>query len=76
MAQNEVNFKQFEQDLSQHKFDVLITPLLWEWQYRAGEDPYWYENNAWSMYVVAPILKYYQSVYTNREADLAIYYPK
>lgn len=76
MAQNTKYFQQFDEDLKLHKFDVLITPFLWEWQYKTGENPFWYESNSWSTYVVAPILQYYEPVYSNREADLAIYYPK
>lgn len=76
MAQNKLYFQQFTDTLSQHKFDLIITPLLWQGEQLQGENPFWYENNSWSNYVVAPILEYYESGYTNREADLQIYYPK
>ncbi len=76
MANNKAFFRQFQADIAQQKFSLIVGSVLWEGEKRAGSDPYWYESNVWSNYVASVIHQYYALAFQDKARDLEIYAPK
>ena len=74
MANNADWLQQFQQDIQDQEFSLIISEPLTIWP-QDGRAPFGYENNVFIEYVSLPILEYYQSVYMNKDLGVAIYAP-
>lgn len=75
MARNDDYFSEFSNKIKQQSFSLIVSEILWGGERLPEQDPYWYENNMWALYVANPILDYYEPLFTNRVVGLAIYVP-
>jgi len=74
MSGSEKYFKDFYQDLANHRFSLIISePLrapIKDSNYQFGE-----ESNAWVKWVVQPVLCYYEPIATNRNVQVQLLIP-
>jgi hypothetical protein len=75
MGRNRTFLDRFERDIEVQQYEIIIGPVLWQGIKLPGETIFWDENNVWSEYIAAPILRHYEPLYLNREAALGIYIP-
>jgi len=76
MANNKYYFEEFQANIRNRKFALIVSKPLHGVIIRAYTDPYWYENNVWAEYVASPILQYYEPIYLNNDSRVVIYAPK
>jgi len=79
MARNEEYKRQFQSDLENHKFSLIVSEILVPWGKHFDPNLFerdWYENNAWVDFVAIPVLDYYTPIYLNKDIGVAIYAPK
>lgn len=60
MSNNQAYFDQFDQDLKQHRFALIVASRQADVLKNPALDGFAEENNAWVNYVSSPLMKYYQ----------------
>jgi hypothetical protein len=75
MAGNAAYFQQFNKDLAAHRFTMIITEPL-ALTYKAIENNFSQENNAYVHWVTAPLMCYYQPKVTFNEVSTQILVPR
>ena len=75
MSGNPDYLDQFERDLREHRFDLIVTGEL-NIVYKGPQDAFPEENNVWVEHVSLPLLEYYQSSQTYPLSSLELLVPK
>ena len=78
MANNWDYRSRFVNDLENHKFPLIVSEILGNWQKSFSPDLFerdWYENNIWVDFVSIPILDHYSPIYIDKDIGVAIYAP-
>jgi hypothetical protein len=79
MARNKEYKSQFQSDVKNQKFSLIVSEILQPWDKPYNPNSFerdWYENNVWVDVVATPILNYYTPIYVNKDFGIAIYAPK
>lgn len=75
MSENESFLSNFKQDISNNRFDVIVTEPLFI-KIRDSSAIFAEENNAWVTHVAIPLSQYYQTVFEADESALWVMVPK
>jgi hypothetical protein len=76
LSGNEIYLKEFEADLSQKKFTLIVTEPISGMQADEGLKNFAEENNAWVEWVSLPLIKYYQPVLTDKRIGVQLLVPR
>lgn len=74
MAINTPYLEGFHQKVARKTFSLIISEILVEAR-RDIRQPGGYEKNVWNIYVVQPILRYYEPIYVDPQSGIGIYQP-
>lgn len=75
MSGNPDYLNQFNNDLREHRFDMIVTGEL-NIVYKGPQDSFPEENNVWVERVSVPLLNYYQSSHVFEHSRIQLLVPK
>ena len=75
MGSNKQYFDEFNKDLSEHKF-VLIVSNIQKTNYQEQKDDSSEENNAYVKWVSVPVLEYYKPYFTSKHLGFQLLIPR
>jgi len=75
MANNEEYFEQFQNDMENQRFALIVVDPL-NFKYLESDRSFWEENNVWVSYAMRPILCNYQLDEIFPEDEIALYVPQ
>ena len=75
MGGNKQYFSQFDDDLRNHRFSLIITDTV-SMIYEGRKYPFGEENDVWLKWVTTPLLQYYKPVWSLNELSLQAYAPR
>jgi hypothetical protein len=75
MAGNKQYFSQFDNDLQNHRFALIIAEPQFL-NYQGRNYPFGNENDTWVKWVSTPLLQYYKPIWSENENNLEAYVPK
>ena len=75
MSENEAYLSAFKNDISQHRFDLIVMEPLFL-GIKDSSEHFAEENNAWVIHVAIPLNQSYQSIFEPRGSALSVMVPK